>query len=148
MSDRVDAEIQWYSQKSKQCQTKYKFLRMVEIILASLIPLLAPYADKYAIVSFIIGSFGTVITVAGSISALFKYHENWLHYRTTCENLKCQKLLFLTSSYPYNVGKETRENIFVKNVESIISSENAQWYSVNAKENMVNVSGNNQSTGS
>lgn len=128
---RVDSEIQWYSKKSKHCQNMYKGYQVAEIILASLIPLLSAYSEKSVIVAFSIGLFGAIIAIIESITKLYKYHENWIQYRTTCELLKYQKHLYLTKSYPYNDSPETIENIFVKNIENIISSENNQWKAMN-----------------
>lgn len=144
---RVDSEIKWYSQKSKHCQNMYKAYQVAEIILASLIPLLSAYSEKFTIISLIIGLFGAIIAIIESITKLYKYHENWIQYRTTCELLKYQKHLYLTKSYPYNDSDETIENIFVKNIETIISSENNQWKAMNvAGED--NKKGNHSSTNS
>ena len=144
---RVDIEIQWYSKKSKHCQNMYKGYQVAEIILASLIPLLSVYAEKSSIVAFIVGLFGAFIAIIQSITKLYKYHENWIQYRTTCELLKYQKHMYLTRSYPYNDVDETIENIFVKNIENIISSENNQWKAMNvAGED--NKKGNHSSTNS
>ena len=50
--------------------------------------------------------------------------------------LRYQKHLYLTGSAPYNNQNETIDNIFVRNIESIISSENNQWKNLNtAREN-------------
>lgn len=132
INQRVEPEIKWYSKKSSQCQRRYKLFQIIEIILAALIPLLSSYTDQYTIMAFVVGLFGASIAIIESITKLYKYHENWIQYRTTCELLKYQKYLYLTSSYPYNDKEETKENIFVKNIESIISSENNQWKITNA----------------
>ena len=52
--------------------------------------------------------------------------------------LKYQKYLFLTSSAPYNDQDETIENIFIRNIENIISSENNQWKNINATKKNAN----------
>ena len=52
----------------------------------------------------------------------------------TCEMLRYQKHLFLTDSAPYNTEDETIENIFVRNIENIISSENNQWKNINSMQ--------------
>lgn len=127
MQTRVDAEIQWYNKRSNYCQRMYKGFQIAEIVLAALIPLLSAYSEKSYMVAFTIGSFGAVIATIESIGKLFKYHEYWVQYRTTCELLKHQKYLFLTQSPPYSPHDRTAENIFVKNIETIISSENNQW---------------------
>lgn len=129
MKERVDDQINWYSNKSIKAQKTYKNLQTIEIILAAFIPLLAGYSH-IVWVAFVIGCCGSVIAIIEAISKLNKYHENWIQYRSTCELLKYQKHLFLTGSYPYNKEDETIENIFVKNIENIISSENNQWKSI------------------
>lgn len=128
---RVDPQIKWYSSKSKHCQKMYKRFQVTEIVLASFIPLLSAYSEKCWIIAFVVGVFGAIIAIIESVTKLYKYHENWIQYRTTCELLKYQKHLFLTNSYPYNDSDETKENIFVKNIENIISSENNQWKNIN-----------------
>jgi hypothetical protein len=136
LKERVDDQINWYDQKSKSAQKWYKRLQIAEIILASLIPLLSGYMPSYKWIAFIVGLFGAIIAVIESITKLNKYHENWIQYRSTCEMLRYQKHLYLTGSAPYNNQNETIDNIFVRNIESIISSENNQWKNLNtAREN-------------
>lgn len=148
IAKRVDPQIAWYSKKSKHCQKMYRFYQILEIILASMIPLLSSYSNRYDVVAFIVGLLGASIAAIESITKLFKFHENWIQYRTTCEILKSQKHLFLTSSYPYNDGKESKENVFIKNIESVISSENAQWHSINTTDISGASIGGQDSTGS
>lgn len=135
IAERVDTQIDWYDKKSQECQRKYKRYQVIEIIIASLIPLLSGFATDYKIIAFIIGICGSVIAIIESITKLNKYHENWVEYRATCELLRYQKNLFITQSSPYNLSEETVENLFVKNIENIISSENNKWKAVNIKEN-------------
>lgn len=138
IKQRVDDQIDWYDKKSKNAQKWYKLLQIVEIVLASLIPLLSGYVSSCKYIALIVGIFGAVIAVIESITKLNKYHENWIQYRSTCEMLKYQKHLFLTGSSPYNQYDETIENIFVRNIENIISSENNQWKNINTEREGAN----------
>ena len=138
LKERVDDQINWYDQKSKSAQKWYKRLQIAEIILASLIPLLSGYMPSYKWIAFIVGLFGAIIAVIESITKLNKYHENWIQYRSTCEMLRYQKHLYLTGSAPYNNQNETIDNIFVRNIESIISSENNQWKNLNTAREIAN----------
>lgn len=131
LKERVEDQINWYDQKSQYAQKRYKICQVIEIILASIIPLLSGYATKHYIIPIIIGIFGCVIAIIESITKLYKFHENWIQYRSTCELLRYQKHLYLTGSYPYNKNDETIDNVFVKNIETIISSENNQWKNLN-----------------
>lgn len=128
---RVDDQIEWYDKKSVICQKKYKTTQTIEIVLAALIPLLSSYTTDCVAIAFIIGALGSAIAVIESLTKLYKWHENWIEYRSTCELLRFQKNLFLTKSAPYNTEPESIENIFVCNIENIISSENNKWKIIN-----------------
>lgn len=131
---RVNDQIDWYDKKSISCQKKYKITQTIEIILAALIPLLSGYAKDCIIIAIIIGTLGAAIAIIESLTKLYKWHENWIEYRTTCELLRYQKHLYETKSAPYNSEPESIENIFVRNIENIISSENNKWKMVNIDE--------------
>lgn len=129
---RLDPEIKWYSQKSSINQKRYKVTQIIEIILATFIPLLSAYSD-IKFVPFTVGLFGAIIAITESISKLYKFHEIWIQYRTTAEMLKHEKYLFLTCSYPYQRDEESIGNIFIKNIEEIISSESKSWNQLNTQ---------------
>ena len=134
LENRVQKQIDWYDKKSIDCQRKYKNFQIIEIIIAAFIPLLSGYTTNNSIIALIIGICGAVIAIIESITKLNKYHENWVQYRTTCELLRYQKQLFITKSAPYNTAEETIENVFVRNIETIISSENNKWKTVNTND--------------
>ena len=134
LENRVQKQIDWYDKKSIDCQRKYKVFQIIEIIIAAFIPLLSGYTTNNSMIALIIGICGAVIAIIESITKLNKYHENWVQYRTTCELLRYQKQLFITKSAPYNTAEETIENVFVRNIETIISSENNKWKTVNTND--------------
>lgn len=134
IKERVDDQINWYDKKSIHCQKMYKRMQITEIVLAALIPLLSTYSQECSTLAIIVGLFGSAISIIEAITKLNKYHENWIEYRTTCELLRYQKHLFETHSSPYNYEEETIENLFVRNVENIISSENNKWKLLNIEE--------------
>jgi hypothetical protein len=74
--------------------------------------------------SIIIGLLSVIIAVSAGLPALYKYHENWIEYRTTAETLKHEKHLFQAKCSPYD-----NDNSFcklVQRVEGLISKENTQ----------------------
>lgn len=134
MEERVDNQINWYDEKSIHCQKMYKIVQSIEIVLASLIPLLSAYTKYNIIIAILVGVLGSCIAIIESVTKLYKWHENWIEYRTTCELLRYQKHLFITKSFPYNSEPESIDNIFIKNIENIISSENNKWKLINSDE--------------
>ena len=83
------------------------------------------------------GHLATLASVAVVIltAALktFKYQENWISYRTTCEALKKEKYLYDAGLGDYQPG-EDREAQFVDRVEALLTRENTLWLSVQKKK--------------
>lgn len=125
IADRINDQIDWYSRKSQANQRWFKFLKLVELISAAIIPFLAGIGEKIPYHSVIIGSLGVIIALSIGLSSLYKYHENWISYRTISEILKHEKYLYLTQCSPYN--QEDALCQLVQRVEGLISKENTQW---------------------
>jgi hypothetical protein len=123
--DRLDDQINWYDKKSQTNQKWFKRLKILEITSAAIIPFLAGIGASLPYYSVIIGVLGVVIAISAGVSAIYKFHENWIEYRTISETLKHEKYLFQTKCSPYH-----QENSFfhlVQRVEALISKENSQW---------------------
>jgi hypothetical protein len=126
MNTRLEKQIKWYDSKANTAHKRYKCLQTIEIITATLIPLLSGYTT-HIFFAVLVGILGSVIAIIGSIIKLNKYQEIWIEYRSTCEKLKYQKYLYITNCAPYNDADETKENLFVRTIEGIITSENYHW---------------------
>ncbi len=125
IADRLEKQIEWYDNKSQYNQRWYKSLRITEIVCAAIIPFLAGMSDSIAYGQVVIGALGMIIAICAGLSGLNKHQENWLTYRTTCETLRHEKYLFLTSCKPYD--RDGALNSLVERIESLISKENSQW---------------------
>jgi len=125
IKDRLDDQIKWYSSKSKSNQKYYKRLKIIEIVIASFIPFFAGVGNQLKFYSITIGILGLIVAISAGVIVLYKFHENWIKYRTTCEMLKHEKYLFLTKCAPYNL--EDAFCLLVSRVENLISKENTQW---------------------
>lgn len=132
LRSRVDDQIDWFSTKSQDNQKMFKRLRVSEVIFAAAIPFLAGHiADGDTAIKISIGILGVAIAIISGLLSIYKYQENWIHYRTVSEALKREKYLFLTKTSPYE--KQNPEGLFVKTVETILSKENSGWASSVAK---------------
>ncbi len=125
LDNRLNDQISWYSKKSQTNQKLFKRLRLLEIVAATIIPFLAGIGSAIPYYSIIIGALGVIIAVSAGLSALYKYHENWIEYRTTAETLKHEKYLFQTKCSPYENNDAFCK--LVQRVEGLISKENTQW---------------------
>ena len=128
INSRLDDQIKWYDRKSQISQNWHKRLRVAELVFAAFLPLLAGYINKYPLTMTItIGVLGVLIAVIAGLLGVFKFQENWVEYRTTCETLKKEKILFLANVEPYDMDDIHRFKNLVQRVESLISKENTNW---------------------
>jgi len=88
LKQRVDDQIDWYDRKSQSNQKGFKRLRVIEIAVATLIPLLAGYAGESAHLDAAIGGLGLLVAVLASVVSVYQFQENWTEYRVTCEALR------------------------------------------------------------
>ncbi len=124
IQSRVDGQIDWYNRKSQNNQQYFRVLRIVEILAAASIPLLAGYTDLFP-VKLTVGGLGLLVAVIAGVLGLYQFQELWTGYRTTCEALKQEKYLFLTKTEPYDQTQAFP--LFVQRIESVIAKEHANW---------------------
>jgi len=132
LTERLDEQIKWYSTKSQSNQKYFKNLRLIEIVAAAAIPFLTGMGEKIYLSSWIVGTLGITIAISAATISLYKFHENWIQYRSTCEQLKHEKYLFLTKTKPYD--RDDSLSYLVQRVEGLISKENSQWAQVTKKK--------------
>jgi len=126
---RLNDQIDWYDRKSIQNQRWFKRLRLAEIVLAASIPFLSGLTNAEPWSKWLIGLFGVAISVIAAALGLFKFEQNWVEYRTTCETLKKEKYLYLMRAALYGGSNTDEENatILTQQVEGIISRQNTDW---------------------
>ena len=126
VAKRLEVEIQWYDDKSSVNKLWNNVFKITEISCAAIIPFLAGYArEGRERVSIAIGALGVAVAICAGISALLKYQEQWIKYRTTAESLKKEKYLFQTRVDPYNIPAALP--LLVQRVETLVSQENTNW---------------------
>ncbi len=125
LAQRLDDQIEWYGRKSAACQAAYKRLRLIEIVAAAAIPLLAGYSQLSWHVGVVIGVLGLVVAVIAGILGLYRFQENWNEYRAMAESLKREKYLYLARADPY--GGARCFELLVGRVESLLEDETTGW---------------------
>lgn len=125
ITERVDDQISWYDKKSIINQLFYKRIQFMQIVLSSSVVLLVGFQNEQDWIRWVIALFSMFVAISTGLNALYKFHENWTSYRTTVESLRHQKYLFLTGVEPYD--KEDSFDVFVGNIEALISKENSNW---------------------
>jgi hypothetical protein len=125
---RLEDQIDWYDRKAEHHQRWYRWLKVVQIVAAAVIPVLAGLDAS----AWVVGSLGALIVVLEGLQQLFQLQQNWISYRSTCEALKHEKFLFLAQAGPYATA-ERPEALLAERVEGLVSQEHAKWASEQEK---------------
>src|SRR3712207_562774 len=94
---RLEDQIDWYDRKSVAAQRTYKRLKVVQLVAAATVPVVAAAEAP----GWVIAALGGVVLVLEGLQQLGQYQANWLGYRSTCEALKHEKHLYLAHAGPY-----------------------------------------------
>jgi hypothetical protein len=122
--DRLEDQVGWYDRKSQAAQRAYKRLKVLQLVAAAAVPVVAA-AEAAA---WITAGFGGVVLVLEGVQQLGQYQSNWITYRSTCEALKHEKYLYLAGAGPYS-NSEDRSMVLAEHVEGLVSQEHARWVS-------------------
>lgn len=123
---RLDDQIAWYDRKSQWNQRVFKRLQVIQIVAAALIPFLAGFTTADGgWARWTVGLLGVLIAAIAGVQGLYRFQEQWIQYRGTCESLRHERYLFLAGVAPYD-GKDAFR-LLVKRVEACISREHGEW---------------------
>jgi hypothetical protein len=129
---RLEDQIAWYDLKSIYNQRVYKRIKVIEILAAAFIPLVAVLPIPHT--PIITGSLGVLITVLEGLLHLNQYQLNWTSYRSTCEALKHEKFVYIAKAAPY-AGVPDPYALLAERIESLVSQEHAKWTAAQSQEN-------------
>ncbi|RMF57977.1 MAG: DUF4231 domain-containing protein [Calditrichaeota bacterium] len=132
IKERLDAQESWHSAKAATYKKNYYLAETFTLVSGALIPVInvlnfsnPQYMELVQIASALLAS---VAVVAGGISKLFKFQDNWLNYRGVAEALGREKQFFLMQAEDYEVEDEMeRRRILVERVEHILAENTAKF---------------------
>lgn len=121
---RLESQIAWYDSKSTKAQYWFKRLKIIEIICAILVPVLARISGT------VTALLGGLIILLESLQQMNQWSQNWTTYRSTCEALRHEKYSYLGKSGVYeSKTDEEAKRTLTQRVESLISTEHSKWIS-------------------
>jgi hypothetical protein len=124
---RLEDQIGWYDRKSAYNQRMMKWIKGTEAIAAAVIA----FSASLKLTPSLTAGLGAVILILEALQHLNQYQNNWMTYRSTCEELKHEKYLYLAKAGPYEEAADAHV-LLAERIESHISREHAKW--VNARE--------------
>ena len=123
---RLEDQIKWYGSRSKKNQTRFKFMKVITIVSAAVIPVLSTAGISNG--ARIVAGLGVLIAIVEGVQQLNQYQSNWTSYRSTSEALKHEKYLYLAKAGPY-LASDNPQAILAERIEALISQETTKWVS-------------------
>jgi len=131
LESRYRKETDWYDKKAIWNHRIYQIFQWTAIILSAFTPILILISD--GIVRWFAVAIAVLVAIATAALKTFKYQENWINYRTTCETLRKEYYFYEAGIQGYE-GVEDKEALFIQRAESLISRENTLWVVTHEKE--------------
>ena len=135
---RYQDQVDWYGVKAGVNQRIYHQMQWTIIILAAVTPVLVVFVldkDLPTGLSHLPAVTSAVVAILTAAMKTFKYQENWISYRTTCESLRKEKHFYDADLGDYQGGADANKRAaFVNRVESLISRENSVWLTTQKTE--------------
>ncbi len=124
LKERYEDQINWYDKKSIWNQKMYRRFQGIVIILSVITPVLVAIGIEETRWPAVV--IAAIVAIGTTSLKTFKYQENWINYRTTCETLRKEIHFYKAGIGDYKDTNE-RESLFVERVEALISRENTMW---------------------
>ena len=118
---RLHGQLDWYRHKSHNAQTAYKRVKFGQIVVGSIIPVIA----AAGVPGYLTAIVAATVVVAEGAQQLFQWHTHWLLYRSAAEELKHEDFLYSIQSGPYS-GSD-RRTVLAERIEAVTGREHATW---------------------
>jgi hypothetical protein len=119
---RLEDQLRWYDGKAKANQRWYQRLKIMQILLAAAIPVVAAFGAE----ADIAGLLGALVVIVEALQQLFQLQQNWLRYRATAQSIESEKHLYLAAAGPYSDAPRPPA-LLAKRLEELLSSEVSAW---------------------
>jgi hypothetical protein len=124
LDKRYHEQISWCENKSSENKKGFIFFQWSVIILSALIPVLTvSLSTSY---KWFTAGLGVLLAIGTAGLKSFKYHENWINFRSIAETLKKEKYFYDAKIEGYFNSPDSEAH-FIERVEAIISRENSLW---------------------
>jgi Protein of unknown function (DUF4231) len=120
--DRAEFEIAWYQKHATTSRLSYCTIKLLQILLAAFVPVAAGLSAP----KLVTGSLGGMVVVLEGVQQLFRFHDNWVRYRQTAEDMLREKYLYAASGGDY-AGALNPRRLLAERIEALASRESHQW---------------------
>ena len=129
VKDLLAHELYFYSSKAILYKRLFICLSLFTVLMPAAVTGLSSFANITPIyVKILITVFSAISTASAGILGIFKVRDHWINYRTNCERLKREIILYTEKIAPHDgITEEQSYKLFIERCEDIIGDERTQW---------------------
>jgi len=133
---RLEPQERWHDERAKLNKRLFYTAEVATLLAGAAIPVVNLWAVKDAYLAGVLSAIlGGIVVLAAAIGKLFKFHENWLHYRALVEALAREKELYSVGAGDYAAVDEAgRNRLLVERVENLIDNKTAQFIETHKRD--------------
>lgn len=126
---RLEDQRQWHNAKATWNKRWFYRTEIATLLSGAAIPIVNLLSVNHPFRTAVLsGILGAMVVVAAAVGKLFKFHENWLQYRTVVETLTREKELYLSGNAEYAEADPAKRNqLLVERVENILTATTSQF---------------------
>lgn len=127
--DLLAHELYFYSSQALLYKRLFICLSLFTVLMPAAVTGISSFAIITPIyVKILITVFSAISTVSAGILGIFKVRDHWINYRTNCERLKREIILYTEKIAPHDgITEEQSYKLFIERCEDIIGDERTQW---------------------
>jgi len=131
---RLAGQLEYFERAATRNKRAYVLSSVISMAASSAIPLGVAMDAPTSIAAVL----GVVTTFALGLQGVFKYHENWLRFRTASEGLRREEALAAAAVGPYqDLSPKQGEALLARRCESILLGTHEGWLSDHQNEQPV-----------
>jgi len=133
---RLEPQERWHDERAKLNKRLFYTAEVATLLAGAAIPVVNLWVVKDAYLAGVLSAIlGGIVVLAAAIGKLFKFHENWLHYRVLVEALAREKELYSVGAGDYAAVDEAgRNRLLVERVENLITNKTAQFIETHKRD--------------
>lgn len=133
---RLEPQEEWHNKRARLNKWLFYTVEVATLLAGAAIPVVNLWAVKDPYLAGVLSAIlGGVVVMAAAVGKLFKFHENWLHYRALVEALAREKELYSVGAGDYaTVDGDVRNRLLVERVENLIANKTAQFIETHKRD--------------
>src|SRR6476619_7119076 len=133
---RLEPQERWHDERAKLNKRLFYTAEVITLLSGAAIPVVNLWVIKDAYLAGVLSAIlGGLVVVAAAVGKLFKFHENWLHYRALVEALAREKELYSVGAGDYAaIDEAERDRLLVERVENLIANKTAQFMETHKRD--------------